>query len=391
MWYSRTAHAVTAAALLFVTVNIDDPYLSPARRWSNPAIATIAGVGLLLSRRCRRGSALCTVLWATIPLTQMIVDTRSTEREIRVLDTPPHRATLLGRHFIVGYRDLADVEPLARRGLIGGIYVTRHNIAGRGPAALHDEIAHLQAIRTAAGLPALIVATDQEGGIVTHLSPPLSAWPALADLVPLPPDQRRTQATAEGRGIGKELAALGVTVDFAPVVDLRPAGGHRRFDFNTLIEQRAIAADPDVTGQIALAFARGLSQAGVHGTAKHFPGLGRVESDTHHFTASLTTDEADLETSDWQPFRSVLAQPGTFLMVGHVVVQAIDRNHPASQSKAVITGLLRERWRFDGPIVTDDLVMSAVFQHGICQGVVDSLTPVSISCSSRSTAGNTSA
>ena len=373
MFRSRTAHALTVAALLFVAVDIDDPYLAPVRVWSGMAIVAIAGIGSMLASLRRDGRAILLVLWCTIPLAQAVVSIRFLDREIGILNTPPARAVRFGQHFVVGYRHVDEIEILAERGLIGGIFVTRRNVAGRGAAALRDEIAHLQAIRLAAGLPPLIVAADQEGGIVTHLSPPLSAWPSLADLAGLPPEQRREQAMAEGAGMGRELAALGVTVDFAPVVDLRPERPHNRFDFNTLIGQRAIASDPAVVTDIALAFGQGLAMAGVRGTIKNFPGLGRVTSDTHHFRAILTADATALDASDWRPFRTILAQSDPLLMVGHVVVGSIDAAHPASQSKAAIDGLLRRQWGFDGVIVTDDLVMTSVFKHGICAGVADSL------------------
>ena len=87
---------------------------------------------------------------------------------------------------------------------------------------LKYEIAALQEKRRAAGLPPLIVAADQEGGIVSHLSPPLTKLPALSTLASLPPDVRAEKAEAFGRTHGQELAALGVNLNFAPVLDLRP-------------------------------------------------------------------------------------------------------------------------------------------------------------------------
>ena len=83
------------------------------------------------------------------------------------------------------------------------------------------------------GLPPLIVAADQEGGIVSHLSPPLSALPSLSTLADLPPNIRAKRAEEFGRVHGQELAAIGVNQDFAPVLDLRPEANRNRFDFNT--------------------------------------------------------------------------------------------------------------------------------------------------------------
>ena len=150
----------------------------------------------------------------------------------------------LGQHFITGYTSFAEVAPLAEKGLIGGIYISHHNIKGRTATALKAEIASLQELRRGAGLAPLIVAADQEGGIVSHLAPQLTSLPALSTLTDLPPDRRARMAGEFGRTHGRELADLGVTLNFAPVVDLRRSQGRNPFDFNSLISRRAISDDP---------------------------------------------------------------------------------------------------------------------------------------------------
>ena len=106
-----------------------------------------------------------------------------------------------------------------------------------------------------------------------------------------------------GQRHGRELAALGITLNFAPVVDLLRTQSRNRFDFNSLISRRAISGDPSVTADVALAYVHGLEESGVEATVKHFPGLGRVRDDTHHFRANLDTPLTELETSDWVPFQ----------------------------------------------------------------------------------------
>ena len=143
-------------------------------------------------------------------------------RKRNVLQTEAAQARSLGRHFIVGYSSFPEVAVLAEKGLISGVYITRHNVVGSSPARLKEEIAALQEKRRAAGLPPLIVAADQEGGIVSHLAPPLTKLPALSTLAGLAPDVRAEKAEAFGRTHGQELAALGVNLNLAPVLDLRP-------------------------------------------------------------------------------------------------------------------------------------------------------------------------
>lgn len=253
------------------------------------------------------------------------------------------------------------------------MYITRHNIRRRTVDELRIEIAALQDKRRAAGLPPLIVTADQEGGIVGHLSPPLTKVPALATLAELPPEQRKEKAEEFGRTHGRELAALGVNLNLAPVLDLKPPVRRNRLDFHTLIGQRAIASDPAVVGEIASAYVQGLEESGVGATLKHFPGIGRVRTDTHHFAANLDTPVEELEASDWRPFKEVLARSRAALMVGHVTLTAVDPDRAASHSRRVVQGILRDKWNYQGIVMTDDLVMGAIYQHDVCRAVLEAM------------------
>jgi beta-N-acetylhexosaminidase len=140
-------------------------------------------------------------------------------RKHRVRQTEPVLARSLGQHFIIGYRSFDEVAPLVEKGFVAGIYITRRNVAGRTAGALKAEIATLQARRRAAGLPPLVVATDREGGIVSHLAPPLTRLPALASLAELAPEEQKAKAEEFGRIHRRELASLGIKLNFAPVLD----------------------------------------------------------------------------------------------------------------------------------------------------------------------------
>ena len=370
---------ILAPAVIFVSGNLNDPYLVPIRGRGDVALligefAVIAA--LVWAGYWRRGSIsgkLLVLLWCLAPLAMASAVTIFYVRKQTVLHAEGNRALELGRHFIVGYPSFDEIAPLAAKGLIGGIYVTRHNIEGRTADALRSEIASLQALRSAAGLAPLIVAVDQEGGIVSHMSPPLTSVPALATLSALPPAERTSKAEAAGRTHGRELAALGITLNFAPVVDLLRAEAPNPLDFNSFISRRAIADDPEVVTDIALAYVRGLEASGVEATVKHFPGLGRVREDTHHFRGGIDAPVAELEASDWRPFRDVLERSSAYLMVGHVAVTAIDPDRAASHSKRVIDGVIRHGWGYQGIIVTDDLVMGPIYEHGVCTSVTQAL------------------
>ena len=232
----------------------------------------------------------------------------------------------------------------------------------------------MQDLRKNAGLPPLIISTDQEGGIVSRMSPPLSRLPALADVIAdARPEDIELLAFAYGEKHGHELAALGVNINFAPLADLSSPQERHRFDFRSLIGRRAIDPDPARVSPAVIGYAHGLETSGVRATLKHFPGLGRVTADTHVFPATLAASERDLEASDWIPFRAGLSATQSLLMVGHATLSAVDATRPASRSARVVRDIVRQRWKHEGVLVTDDLTMGAVVRHGLCSAGVDAI------------------
>ncbi len=368
---------LAAPLAAFAAANKNDPYLLVLRGAGNIAlvVASILVVIVLLRRGHWPSIAgkLLVMLWCLPPVLMLAAHVRFELRKHAVLSASAAEARQLGPHFMVGYSSFPEVARLAEQGLIGGVYVTRHNIRGRTIEALRAEIAALQDKRRAAGLPPLVVAADQEGGIVGHLAPPLTKVPALATLTGLAPDEQQAKAEEFGRIHGRELADLGVNLNLAPVLDLKPPVRRNRLDFHTLIGQRAIAADPAVVSTIASAYVRGLEESGVGATLKHFPGIGRVRDDTHHFSASLDTPVKELEATDWLPFREVLSHSRSALMVGHVTLTAVDPDRAASHSKRVVEGIIRGKWGYQGVVMTDDLVMGAIYQNDVCRAVVEAI------------------
>ncbi|NMG36875.1 glycoside hydrolase family 3 protein [Azoarcus sp. TTM-91] len=373
-----------AAALLAVAFDPRTPYLLALRGGITALLlgAAAIGIGLVVwasrSRRLGRLEAgalgFACALAGTLALGDAVVF-RAQRQAVLAADVEAHR---LGQRFIVGYRDFAEVARLAERGLIGGVYLTRRNVGNRSAAEIRAEVDALQALRRGAGLPPLLVAADQEGGSVAHLSPPLPAMPALAELVIAAEAAGEDgvslaeRAHAYGAWQGRELAALGVNLNFGPVVDLRPQDGGPRLDTHTLIARRAIAADPGTVAAVAAAYGEGLASAGVRATLKHFPGLGGVAVDTHHFTARLDTPPEHLAARDWQPFRDAARADGA-IMLGHVVLPGLDAERPASLSPAVVR-LLRREWGYRGLLITDDLNMGAVYHRGVCRAAVEALS-----------------
>ncbi|MDR3353039.1 MAG: hypothetical protein LBO00_08605 [Zoogloeaceae bacterium] len=275
----------------------------------------------------------------------------------------------MGQHFVVGFRDFEEVRPLAERGLIGGIYLGKRNLRGESVAGLRAKIDALQALRRKANLPPLFVMADQEGGIVSHLSPLVEAQPALATLVSDGgPETLEERAHAYGQRQGAALAALGVNMNLAPVVDLKPAQDRDWRDRHTRIDRRAIAADPRIVERVASAYGRGLAAHGILPTVKHFPGLRAVRADTHLVPATLALSPEE-QQEDWLPFREVTARTGAAMMLAHVRLPEIDPERPASLSRVLVQEVLRSKkkggWNYQGLLITDDLNMGAVYADGI--------------------------
>ena len=278
-----------------------------------------------------------------------------------ILGSDPARLERLGRRIIVGFQSFDEVRPLVEKGGIAGIFITDHNVRGRKADDVAKDIQSLQDIRKAQGLPRLIVAADQEGGYVSRLSPPLKQQPSLGTLVAkLKNDEDREKAVrayAEVQAQG--LERLGVTMNFGPVVDLR-LGTSRRNDGETQLFWRAIDSNPYLVAKVAGWYCDTLTKFDIICTLKHFPGLGRVARDTHVVTGEISATTAQLELSDWLPFRRLMGKPGIATMIGHVRVTAADKDTPASYSGEVINSFIRARTEGDVLLITDDLGMGAV-------------------------------
>jgi beta-N-acetylhexosaminidase len=275
----------------------------------------------------------------------------------QVLRADPALAQSIGRHFIVGYTDAAELDLLIERGLIGGVFLTKRNLVGLDAAGITRLTTHWQTLSQQHGYGPLLIATDQEGGIVARLSPPLPKQPPLGRLLAAGGDTALI-ANTYGKEQGSGLQALGINLNFAPVVDL-DHGVDNPDDRYSRISSRALASDPATVVRAADAYCAALASYRVRCTLKHFPGLGRVFEDTHADSATITTPLAELQRSDLLPFQTLMQRPDIAVMLTHARLAALDATYPVSSSTAVVQQLLRQQWHFNGLLVTDDLSMAA--------------------------------
>jgi beta-N-acetylhexosaminidase len=254
---------------------------------------------------------------------------------------------LAARALCVGFEGAAAAQaPLERlRALApGGLILFARNVTSR------DQTAHLVAqARRASG--ATLVAIDQEGGRVARLRVQAVEMPAMMALGATGDAELAGRAGAQ---IGRDLRRIGVDVDFAPVVDLALEPR------NTVIGARSLGSQAECVGVLASALARGLQRSGVAATAKHFPGHGATEVDSHLALPAIDADLATLRARELVPFRACIAGGIDAVMVAHIIVRALDPKLPSSVSRAVVSGLLREELGFEGAVFTDCIEMQAI-------------------------------
>ncbi len=203
-------------------------------------------------------------------------------------------------------------------------------------------------------LSAPIVAIDQEGGRVARIRDGVEEIPsALAIAAACGSAHSDELARRAGEQVAFDLRRVGVNLNFAPVLDLALAR------MNTVIGTRAFGDDPHRVAKLAGAFAAGLARGGVVATFKHFPGHGSTAVDSHVALPVIDLDEAALRSRDLIPFAELL--PGAdAVMTAHIVACAFDGDRPATISRRILTGLLREELHFGGVCFTDCLQMDAI-------------------------------
>ena len=210
--------------------------------------------------------------------------------------------------------------------------------------------------RSAVGRPDAPVLIDQEGGRVQRLGPP--SWPAyppgrvLGRIAESEIETGRRAAWLHARLIAGDLDDIGVSVNCLPVLDVIAPG------VSEAIGDRSFGDDPQTVADLGRSVCEGLLDGGILPVVKHIPGHGRAKSDSHHTLPVVDADLAALVAKDFAPFAALADMP--MAMTGHVVYDAVDPNQPATTSRTVIQGMIRERIGFDGLLMGDDVSMDAL-------------------------------
>jgi len=241
-----------------------------------------------------------------------------------------------------------ELRSLAREFDLGGVILFSRNIEAP------EQVAELAAASEALGrtTPAW-VSVDQEGGRVARLTEPFTKWPPMA---PLGRAGVEGEALAErfAKSLAVELRAVGVTLDYAPVLDIHTNPK------NPVIGDRALAERADDVARLGRVIIKALQESGVAACGKHFPGHGDTSTDSH-FELPLVEHPPDrLRAIEFEPFRAAVAEKVAFIMTAHVLVPSLDGERPSTLSPRVVQALLRDELGFEGVILSDDLEMKAV-------------------------------
>ena len=255
-----------------------------------------------------------------------------------------------------------ELRSLAKEFDLGGVILFSRNIEAP------EQVAELAAESEALGrtTPAW-VSVDQEGGRVARLKEPFTTWPPMATLGRAG-QQAEALAGRFATALAEELLAVGITLDYAPVLDIHTNPK------NPVIGDRALAERAEDVARLGRVIIRALQGAGLAACGKHFPGHGDTSTDSHHELPVVEHPPDRLRAIEFEPFRAAVAEKVAFIMTAHVLVPSLDELQPATLSPAIVQRLLREELGFGGVILSDDLEMKAVSErYPVPEAAVDAI------------------
>jgi len=274
-----------------------------------------------------------------------------------------------GQLLFAGYPGFEIPEDLARlvsEGRVGGVILFKRNV--RDPEQVRRVVSELHAL--APEDAPLVVALDQEGGRVQRLRAPWTEWPPMRAL-----GRRSVEDTRNfARALATELLDCGFDLDFAPVVDVDSNPD------NPVIGDRSFAGTPELVSAHAEAFIEAMQGEGLAACAKHFPGHGDTDLDSHLALPRLDLDLARLREIELPPFRAAVDAGVASIMTAHVLFPRLDDKRPATLSPDVMH-ILRDELGYDGLVFSDDIEMRAMADHwssracsiGVIEAGVDSI------------------
>lgn len=258
----------------------------------------------------------------------------------------------IGQLLMVGMEGTELDEETARflrNHKIGGVILFGRNM--KNHEQIRELTGQLQNLASGPAGVALLIGTDQEGGRVNRLPGEKGRFPSARSMAGSG-DPDRVRDTAARMAV--QLKELGINMNFAPVLDINSNPQ------STVIGDRAFGNNPETVTTMGLAFIEGTLAEGIIPVAKHFPGYGNAALDPHTNLPAVTQSLEALQGSALIPFQEAVAKDVPAIMTAHILLPQVDAAAPATLSRTIITGILREQLQFDGVIVSDDLDMGAI-------------------------------
>lgn len=266
---------------------------------------------------------------------------------------------LAGQRVVAGFDGTVfddDLAFLIEDLRVGGLILFSRNI--ETPAQVAALCRDAQACAAACGLPPLLMAVDQEGGVVARLKAPhFTEFPGNPHL------KDRTDAKRFAETTARELRSVGFNMDMAPVMDVAPSGQP------SVMVDRVFGTDPGRVAEMGTTVIRTFQEAGVMAVAKHFPGIGRTVLDSHIDRPLFEASAASMDAFDLPPFAAAIEANVAGIMLSHIVYNGLDPHWPASLSPVIAHDLLRRKMGYGGVVMTDDLDMGAIIKHYGIRGV----------------------
>ena len=242
-----------------------------------------------------------------------------------------------------------EMRSLAKEFDLGGLIFFSRNIEAP------EQVAELAAESEALGRTAPAwVSVDQEGGRVARLKEPFTTWPPMATLGRAGREEGEALAERFAKALAGELSAVGITLDYAPVLDIHTNPK------NPVIGDRALAERAEDVARLGRVIIKALQESGVAACGKHFPGHGDTSTDSHLELPLVEHPPDRLRAIEFEPFRAAVVENVAFIMTAHVLVPSLDEHRPSTLSPKIVQALLRDELGFEGVILSDDLEMKAV-------------------------------
>lgn len=243
-----------------------------------------------------------------------------------------------------------QTKTLIDREHVGGVILFSKNI--NTPRQTVQLINQLKAVNGSAGNPLpLFVSVDEEGGEVSRMPDIIFDLPSSGKIGNINDSEFSFEI---GKCLGSELNAFGFNMDFAPVLDINNHPG------NSVISDRSFGSDKRLVSKLGVATMKGIQTQHVIPVIKHFPGYGAVTTDAHTELPEVNYHFDRLMNVEWVPYKKAISNGADAVMVTHILLPKLDAHHPASLSRKVITGMLRNQLHFNGVVMTDDLMMGAI-------------------------------